>query len=61
MNWDIAQNKSSSKLLGHLTGCTFIKQEKSGINVVASGASDTNVKLWDLRMSQAINTFKGHT
>ena len=50
-----------SKLNGHLTSCTSIKTEhQTNVNVVASGAADTNVKMWDLRMKQCINTYKGH-
>jgi len=31
------------------------------MNVLVSGAVDTNVKIWDIRQKQCINTFKGHS
>ena len=36
--------------------------EKSpNMNIVVSGAVDTNVKMWDLRTRSCINTFKAHS
>ena len=42
-----------------MTQCTVIKH--NGDNTVLTGAVDTNVKMWDLRMKQCINTYKSHT
>ena len=51
-----------SKLNGHFTSCSTIQVERQpSPNVVVSGAVDTNVKMWDLRMKQCINTYKGHS
>ena len=44
-----------------MTGCTCIRTERNNSTAVVSGAVDTNVKLWDIRMQQAVNTYKGHT
>lgn len=61
--WDINSNKQISKLSGHLTQCTSLQTERQqgSPNVLVSGSSDTNVKLWDIRMRAAVNTYKGHT
>lgn len=60
--WDVNTNKSIAKMSGHLTGCTCLQTERSGNpNVLVSGSSDTNVKLWDTRMRAVVNTYKGHT
>ena len=60
--WDIASNKQLAKMSGHLTQCTCLQTEKSDSpNVLVSGSSDTNVKLWDTRMRAVVNTYKGHT
>ena len=46
---------------GHLTQCTALQTERSGQpNVLVSGSQDTNVKLWDVRMRAAVQTYKGH-
>ena len=61
VNWDTAANRSVSKLTGHLTSCSVIEVERNANrNVVVSGGFDTNVKLWDMRMKQSINTYKAH-
>lgn len=59
--WDPNVNTISSRLTGHLTRCTAIQTERNQQNVIVSGAVDTNVKLWDVRQKNCINTFKGHT
>eukprot|EP00347_Sterkiella_histriomuscorum_P005906 403354820 len=49
------------KLSGHLSNCTALTTERSqNPRILISGAIDTNVKLWDIRMKTCINTFKSH-
>jgi katanin p80 WD40 repeat-containing subunit B1 len=51
----------AQKLTGHLTQCTAIQTEKNNsMNVIVSGAMDTNVKLWDVRQKSCVNTYKAH-
>ena len=48
-------------MTGHLTSCSCIVVERQAArNIVVSGGYDTNVKLWDMRVKSAINTFKAH-
>ena len=35
-------------------------KERNSYNIIVSGAVDTNVKLWDIRTKQCVNTYKGH-
>jgi katanin p80 WD40 repeat-containing subunit B1 len=44
-------------MTGHLSSCTKFKVKGE---MIVSGAVDTNIKMWDSRMKQCINTFKGH-
>lgn len=60
--WDVKTNKSIAKMSGHLTQTTCLRTDNtSQPNVLVSGSSDTNVKLWDTRMKAVVNTYKGHT
>ena len=62
VNWDCVENKAAGKLTGHLTSASALIEEKSpNMNIVVSGAVDTNVKMWDLRSKSCVNTFKAHS
>jgi len=45
--WDFATNKLCGKMAGHLTSCTKLKAKH---DMIVSGAVDTNIKMWDMRM-----------
>jgi len=49
------------KLAGHHSEVTSISSDPIAPNLLVSASSDTTVKLWDMRDSKVINTFKGHT
>ena len=63
VNWDIAENKgkyphepssvlflAAGKLTGHLQEVSAITVERNAnMNIMLSGAVDTNVKIWDVR------------
>jgi len=45
--WDFATNKLCGKMAGHLSSCTKLKAKH---DMIVSGAVDTNIKMWDMRM-----------
>ena len=62
--WDLTTQKEIMKLKGHKTSALCLTEGSLGHGqVLISGSEDTNVKVWDLRMSgnQNIFTFKEHT
>jgi len=46
-------------LTGHRSGCLSIAFHPFG-DFVATGSLDTNLKVWDLRRKECIQTYKGH-
>ncbi|KAE9461812.1 hypothetical protein C3L33_06271, partial [Rhododendron williamsianum] len=47
-------------LTGHRSNCTAVEFHPFG-EFFASGATDTNLKVWDIRKKGCIHTYKGHT
>ncbi|KAB5533962.1 hypothetical protein DKX38_017048 [Salix brachista] len=47
-------------LTGHRSGCTAVEFHPFG-EFFASGSTDTNVRIWDIRKKGCIHTYKGHT
>jgi len=45
---------------GHRSNCTAVEFHPFG-EFFASGSSDTNLKIWDIRKKGCIHTYKGHT
>lgn len=59
--YNFDRNKIVNTLRGHLTHVRWVVDQKDDIsNYIVSGASDTNIKVWDLRQKGAIATYKGH-
>lgn len=59
--YNYERGKVTNTLRGHLTFCRCVVDQKEDMgNYVVSGASDTNVKVWDLRQKAAIATYKEH-
>ena len=59
--WDLNQFKIAFSLKGHLTGCRCLAPSNSMQPMyLVTGSTDTNVKIWDLRRRQCVQTFKGH-
>lgn len=52
----------SGTLKGHTVAvnslCKFPLEEAN--NLLLSGSYDSNIKVWDLRQKQVVNTLKGH-
>ena len=46
-------------LTGHRSSCLSIEFHPFG-DFVATGSLDTNLKVWDLRRKDCIQTYKGH-
>jgi WD40 repeat protein len=46
-------------LTGHRSGCLSIAFHPFG-DFVVTGSLDTNLKVWDLRRKECIQTYKGH-
>ena len=46
-------------LTGHRSSCLSVAFHPFG-DFVASGSLDTNLKVWDLRLKECIQTYKGH-
>ena len=47
----------------HLSRCTALSSLDNpnlGSYLLASGSTDTNIKLWDLRQKSSINTLRAH-
>jgi len=54
-------NKTVAILKGHMNRVSAIGVPSDpDCKYLASGACDTNIKLWDLRKKKAARTFKGH-
>jgi katanin p80 WD40 repeat-containing subunit B1 len=51
--------KAARRLNSHKTACTTVDFHPYG-EFLASGSSDCQVKVWDIRRKQCITTFKGH-
>lgn len=47
-------------LTGHRSSCCSLEFHPFG-EFFASGSTDTNLKLWDIRKKGCIHTYKGHT
>jgi katanin p80 WD40 repeat-containing subunit B1 len=47
-------------LTGHRSSCLSIEFHPFG-DFVATGSLDTNLKVWDLRRKDCIQTYKGHS
>ena len=47
-------------LTGHRSNCTAVEFHPFG-EFFASGSSDTNLRIWDIRKKGCIHTYKGHT
>lgn len=47
-------------LTGHRSNCSAVEFHPFG-EFFASGAMDTNLKIWDIRKKGCIHTYKGHT
>ena len=47
-------------LTGHRSSCTAVESHPFG-EFFASGSTDTNVRIWDIRKKGCIHTYKGHT
>ena len=45
---------------GHRSNCASLDFHPFG-EFLASGSSDTNMKIWDIRKKRCIHTYKGHT
>lgn len=45
---------------GHISNCSALEFHPFG-QYLASGSSDTNLKIWDIRKKGCIQTYKGHT
>lgn len=46
--------------IGHRSDCSAVEFHPFG-EYLASGSSDTNLKIWDMRKKGCIQTYKGHT
>lgn len=46
--------------IGHRSNCSAVEFHPFG-QYLASGSSDTNLKIWDIRKKGCIQTYKGHT
>ena len=58
--YDLAENKISRSLNGHLAAVGTVAYHPYG-EFIASGSDDTNMKVWDIRHKSCIQTYKGHT
>ena len=60
---DLSSSKVKYNLEAHSSVCSFlsVSETVNDSQILASGASDGKVKLWDLRMKTCINTLKSHT
>ncbi len=47
-------------LTGHRSSCLSLEFHPFG-DFLASGSLDTNLKVWDLRRKDCIQTYKGHS
>jgi len=47
--WDLASNRESAKLHGHLAKITCLNSDCTGSNILVTGSEDTKIKVWDLR------------
>jgi len=47
-------------ITGHRSNCTAVEFHPFG-EFFASGSSDTDLKIWDIRKKGCIHTYKGHT
>ncbi|WVZ24879.1 hypothetical protein V8G54_003423, partial [Vigna mungo] len=47
-------------LTGHRTNCTAVEFHPFG-EFFASGSSDTNLNIWDIRKKGCIHAYKGHS
>ena len=45
---------------GHISNCSALEFHPFG-QYLASGSSDANLKIWDIRKKGCIQTYKGHT
>ncbi|CAN1854301.1 Katanin p80 WD40 repeat-containing subunit B1 homolog KTN80.2, partial [Linum perenne] len=62
--WDLEEAKSKSvvvrTLTGHKSNCNAVEFHPFG-EFFASGSTDTNLRVWDIRKKGCIHTYKGHT
>jgi len=62
MAWDLESQKCFATLKGHRSACiTFAPFPSADQPILATGSTDTNVKIWDLRKKGCIATYKGHS
>jgi len=47
-------------LTGHRSNCTAVEFHPFG-EFFASGSTDMNMRIWDIRKKGCIHTYKGHT
>ena len=47
-------------LSGHRSNCTAVEFHPFG-EFFASGSTDTNLRVWDIRKKGCIHTYRGHT
>lgn len=53
-------SKVSRSFAGHRSGVISVEFHPMKNDFIASGSSDTNVRVWDLRRKICHQTFKGH-
>lgn len=58
---DLNSSKVRFNLEAHSSVCTQLAITDNDSQILASGASDGKVKIWDLRMKTCINTLKSHS
>lgn len=58
--WNLEQNRIQATFPGHKTATECVEFHPYGA-FFATGSFDTNMKIWDMKQKQCLQTYKGHT